>query len=85
MQIGESALGAIGGETGRLMRTGEDPKNVKLEIIANCWFYLVLGIGIAQLLIMWYYCEDDEALIEPVSDSHAGGYSCLESTWALYS
>ena len=85
MQIGESAIGAIGGETGRLKRTSEDPRNLKLEIIANCWFYMFLGIGIAQLLTMWYYCKDDGTLIEPVSDSYAGGYSCLDSNWALYS
>ena len=85
MQIAESALGAIGGETGRLMRTSKDPMNLQLEIIANCWLYMFLGIGIAQLLIMWYSCEDDGALIEPVSDSYAGGYSCLDSTWALCS
>ena len=85
MQIAESVLGAIGGETGRLMRTSKDPMNFKLEIIANCWLYMFLGIGIAQLLTMWYYCKDGGALIEPVSDSYAGGYSCLDSTWALYS
>lgn len=82
-KAGESLIGMLGGETGRLIATNGVKQNRMHAYIGSALLIGVFGLALAQLLYMHSDC--DRHSIKGVDTKTAGGYSCVQSHFAMVS